>query len=252
MKTAIITGGAGGLGRALSAGLEARGWHVVLLDLDVSGVEDSPSRTAIRLDLTDPAALRETASHIRDRWPGVALVIYNAGLTQIGSFAGTDMAVHRRVMEVNHFSALALAREMQGVIRVNRGSHLAISSVAGFAPLHHRVAYAASKHALEGAFASLRSEERPHGVRVQIAAPSFIATNPDAGFDADGLGRPGAAVDGLDRMTPEAAAQVILRGWEQGRDFIPVGRVAWASWLLHRLSPRLYQRMMERRISGMR
>jgi hypothetical protein len=85
---------------------------------------------------------------------------------------------------------------------------------------------------------------------VQIAAPSFIATNPDAGFDADGLGRPGAAADGMDRMTPEAAAETILRGWEKGRDFIPVGRVARASWLLHRLSPRLYQRMMERRISG--
>jgi hypothetical protein len=52
-------------------------------------------------------------------------------------------------------------------------------------------------------------------------------------------------------MTPEAAAETILRGWEKGRDFIPVGRVARASWLLHRLSPRLYQRMMERRISGM-
>ena len=250
MRTAVITGGAGGLGRALAEGLARRGWHSVILDRDLAGMEETPTRSLIQVDLTDPGALRDAATHIRSRWPGVGLVIYNAGLTQIGSLADTPLEAHRKVMEVNHFSALALAREMQGLLRANRGSHLAISSVAGFAPLHHRVAYAASKHALEGAFASLRSEERPHGVGVQIAAPSFIATNPGADFAGDGVGRPGAAADGVDEMSPDRAAEVILRGWQRRRDFIPVGRVAWLSWLLFRLSPGLYQRVMERRIDG--
>ena len=73
----------------------------------------------------------------------------------------------------------------------------AISSVAGFAPLHNRTAYAASKHAMEGFFNSLRSEEAPYGVAVQIAAPSFIATNlGEPGTDTQGISRPGAAADG--------------------------------------------------------
>ena len=51
-------------------------------------------------------------------------------------------------------------------------------------------------------------------------------------------------------MTPEAVARVILQGMDRGRPVIPVGRVARLAWWLNRLAPRLYQRLMERNISG--
>ena len=76
-----------------------------------------------------------------------------------------------------------------------------------------------------------------------------MATNPgrlDAG--ADGIGRPGAATDGFDEMSPEQAADIILKGWRRGRSFIPVGRVAMLGWLITRLSPRLYTWLMMRNI----
>ena len=84
-----------------------------------------------------------------------------------------------------------------------------------------------------------------------IAAPSFVATNPgNPQRRVDGIARPGAAGDGVDYMTPDAAAREILRGLARGRDFIPVGRVARMAWALNRLSPRLFQRLMERNIGG--
>ena len=86
-------------------------------------------------------------------------------------------------------------------------------------------------------------------MRVVLAAPSFVATNPGAAYAADGIGRPGAAPDGIDAMTPDQAAAVILRGLEAGRDFIPVGRVAALAWWLNRLAPGLYARQMLRRIA---
>jgi len=98
-------------------------------------------------------------------------------------------------------------------------------------------------------FASLRGEEAPHGGRVVLAAPSFVATNPGATHGTDGIGRPGAARDGIDAMTPDQAAGVILRGLERGRDFIPVGRVAGISWWLSRLAPGIYERQMLKRIA---
>lgn len=250
-KTAVISGGNGGLGRALSAALQARGWRTVLLDLDIAGLDTTDVQLPIACDLTDTDALAKATTHILDSVPSVDLVIYNAGITQIGPFADLDEATLRKLFEINFFAATNMARAFLAPVRAAGGTHLAISSVAGFAPLYHRTAYAASKHALEGFFASLRSEEAPYGVKTLIAAPSFVATNiGNADRQQDGTARPGSAQDGMDYMTPEEAAKVILRGVTRDRAFIPVGRVARLSHLIHRFSPALYQSMMERNIRG--
>lgn len=251
MKSAVISGGAGGLGRALAKGLQDRGWRTFLLDLDISGLQDSALQVPIACDLTDPAQLDAAMQSIIAASPEIDLVIYNAGVTQIGAFSDLTEAAHRRVFEINYFSAVALARALLDPVRKARGTHLAISSVAGFAPLYHRTAYAASKHALEGFFKSLRSEEAPFGVRCQIAAPSFVATNvgrPDR--QPDGLARPGSAQDGVDLMAPEEAAVEILRGLDRAAPMIPVGRVARLAWWINGVSPRLFQRLMDRNIRG--
>lgn len=251
MKTAVISGGAGGLGRALSAALRSTGWRVVLVDRDISGLEASATQVPVACDLTDGTARAAVFDQIIAESPSIDLVIYNAGITQIGAFADLDEAALRKVFEINLFAATAMAAAFLQPLRKSKGTHLAISSVAGFSPLYHRTAYAASKHALEGFFSSLRSEEAAHGVQTLIAAPSFIATNPgQAERQEDGTARPGSAGDGIDAMTPEEAATVILRGVARRQPFIPVGRVARVSHMLHRLSPRLFQHVMQKNIRG--
>lgn len=251
MRTAVISGGNGGLGRALAEQLEAAGWHCVLMDVNTAGLETTERRTPVAVDLTDAAALAQAVAQIIAARPSIDLVIYNAGVSLIGPFAAQDAASHRRVFEINYFAAVAMARAFLQAIRQSRGTHLAISSVAGFAPLHNRTAYAASKHAMQGFFASLRSEELPYEVRCLIAAPSFVATNiGNATPAADGTVRPGSAADGIDYMNPQDAAAVILRGLEKERAFIPVGRVArMAAWVM-RASPALYERAMWRKTGG--
>lgn len=249
MKTAVISGGAGGLGRALVLALQARGWCTVLLDLNIEGLQASEAQIPIACDLTDAAQLSAAMDRITQRRPSIDLVIYNAGVTQIGAFSETPDNTHRKVFEINYFAAVALARACLEQIRISKGTHLAISSVAGFSPLYHRTAYAASKHAMEGFFGSLRSEEAPFGVRCLIAAPSFVATN--IGNDQrqpDGIARPGSANDGIDYMNAAEAAEVILRGFDRGQTMIPVGRVARLAWWINRVSPRLFQRLMEKNI----
>ena len=251
MKTAVVTGGNGGLGRALAAGLQEAGWHTVLMDIDTTGLEATASQTPIAIDLTNPDQVADAVRQVVRSRRSIDMVIYNAGITQIGPFSDTPGDTHRKVFEINYFAAVDMARAFLEPIRASGGVHVAISSVAGFSPLYHRTAYAASKHALEGFFSSLRSEEAPHGVMTIIAAPSFVATN--IGNDqrqGDGIARPGSASDGVDYMTPEAAARILLRGISKRQDFIPVGRVARLSWWISRLSPRLFQRLMERKIRG--
>ncbi|KFE36460.1 SDR family NAD(P)-dependent oxidoreductase [Thioclava atlantica] len=249
-RVAVISGGAGGLGQALSTELRSEGWHLILLDRDITALSAKPDQEAIACDLTDRVQLASACADILARHPRIDLVIYNAGVTQIGPFSDLTEAAHRKVFEINYFAATAMARHFLQPLRQSHGTHLAISSVAGFSPLYHRTAYAASKHALEGFFKSLRSEEAPHGVRVQIAAPSFVATNIGrTQRQADGIARPGAAADGVDYLTPEAAARIIVTGLKRGHPMIPVGRVARLAWWINRASPRLFQRLMERNIA---
>ena len=251
-KTAVITGGAGGLGQALDKRLRAQGWATVLVDLpgpETDRLERLRDRKVFACDLTDAQAMDTVCGQIRNQSPSIDLVIYNAGITCIGPFSVLSDDAHRKVFEINYFAAVNMARALQADIRAAKGAHLAISSVAGFTPLRHRTAYAASKHALEGFFKSLRSEEKGHGVRCVIAAPSFVATNlgnPDT--RPDGTARPGSAPDGVDYMSPEQAADVILAGLARGRNFIPVGRIARLSWLIYRFSPSIFETLMERRI----
>lgn len=251
MKTAVITGGGGGLGRALARGLQARGWFTALLDLPqgFGDLVDTPAQSLHPCDVTEPAQVAATVVALRRARPTLDLAVYNAGVTLIAPFAQMDPAAHRRAFEINYWGAVHLAAALLPDLRAARGTHLAITSVAGFAPLKHRTAYAASKHAMTGFFTSLRGEEAPFGVRVAIAAPSFVATNPGAAYGADGLGRPGAASDGVDAMTPDDAADTLLRGLDRGRDFIPVGRVAGLAWWVNRLAPGLYERQMLKRIA---
>lgn len=253
MKTAVITGGAGGLGRALTLLLVERGWRVAVLDLP--GPElDACATDAVRpyaCDVTDPEAVAAACARMRQEHGSIDLVIYNAGITQIGLFSETPLAAHRRVIDINYFGAVHVCAALLGDIRASHGVHLAISSVAGFAPLHRRTTYSASKHALEGFFRTLREEEREHGVAVLIAAPSFVATNIGRPESRDGgIARPGSAADGVDYMEPAEAARIILDGVEKRRAFIPVGRVARLAWLINRLSPGLYARLMMRNIRG--
>ena len=149
----MITGGAGGLGRALCHKLLSDGWYVEIMDLPgeaLDRLDDQANVTIHACDLTDNDDLGATAAAIIAARPSIDLVIYSAGITQIGRFDETDAASHRKVFEVNYFSAVACAKLFLLPLRNSKGIHLAISSVAGFSPLFKRTAYAASKHALEG------------------------------------------------------------------------------------------------------
>ena len=254
-KTAIISGGAGGLGIALAELLVNRGWHLVLIDLPGTGLEaarekfsDAPV-SLYGCDLTDETAVEKLCREIIKERDPIDLVIYNAGITQIAELGTESVAAHRKVFEVNYYGSLYLLLNMISSIRQSKGLHLAISSVAGFSPLYHRAAYSASKHALEGLFKSLRAEELEHGVKVSIASPSFVATNignPD--HQAGGIARPGSAQDGVDYMSPEDAAAEILAGIEKHKSYIPIGRIARLAWRVNRYFPELYFKLMMRQM----
>jgi len=258
-KVVVITGAAGGLGRALARAFAASGARIAALDRDAAGAETlagelrGEGRQAIGLacDVTDAAACERAMAAIKATWGRIDVLINNAGITHRSAYRRTDAAVIRRVMEVNFFGSVQCTRAALGALVEARGLIIVISSVAGFAPLIARTGYAAAKHALHGFFESLRSELEDEGVGVLLVCPSFI----DTGIDRSALGGDGRPARHAQhivgaRARAEDVAAAILRAARKGQHLLLPGRMAKLSWWVSRLAPAYYARVMARRLRG--
>ena len=254
-KVALITGAAGGLGRALCARYAAEGARLALLDLDADGLgslaaeltASGAEALALPGDITDEAYCSDAVARAAAHFGGVDLLINNAGLTARSAFGDTDPGVFRKVMEVNYFGALHCTRAALPWLLQRRGQVIAISSVAGVAPLYGRTAYAASKHAMVGLFSTLRAEMLEHGVSVTVACPGFI----DTGFSANALdgdgsvtAHPQSKVGGT--ASAEQVAEQIYRAARRDQALLVLSAAGQVSRLLGALAPGLYQRLMAR------
>ncbi len=255
-KVIALTGAAGGIGAALAEALDEAGARLALLDRDLEGLRRLESlrrwRTPpllLACDVSDEAACAAQVEALRGHWGGIDVLINNAGISQRSLFEDTEAAVLRRVMEVNFFGAVHCTRAALPDLLERRGRVVAISSVAGFAPLVGRAGYCASKHALEGFMGALRSEVANRGVKVLVVCPAFT----DTGLKERALGGDGRAKgEGAERATsgrllqPEEVAAGVLRALRGDRDRLLLPAVSRLSFYLSRLLPGLYQRLMLR------
>lgn len=254
-----MTGAGGGLGRAIALRFAAAGARIVTLDKDAAGIESLRATIeqrggqclALSCDVTDAEACARAIAAGIERFGTLDVLVNNAGMSQRSGFAVTDLAVIRRVMEVNFFGAVHCTAAALPHLLAARGLIVAVSSVAGYTPLIARTGYAASKHALHGFFESLRTELAPQDVGVMMVCPSFIATRIDRNaIGGDGLPVRHAQVTTGDRLSPESVADRIFAGAVQNRRLLLIGRTARAAWWVSRLAPSLYEKLMARRLSG--
>ena len=256
-RTVLISGAAGGIGRALAARFGAAGARLALLDLDGPGAaelaaglerEGVPS-LGLGCDLTDFAQCRRAVASALERFGGLDCLVNNAGISHRSLFADTELGVIERVVRVNLMGSINLTKAALEPLLQSRGLIVAVSTVAGFAPLLGRCGYAASKHGLHGFFDTLRAELGPAGVGVLIACPGFTAT-PLEKSALGGDGRParqGKVTVGR-VSTPEEVAGEILRAAERSRRMVVLTGTGKLSWLVSRLCPSLYERMMIKRL----
>ena len=258
-KVAVVTGAGSGIGRATAELFVAEGAAVIASDWNAGTLEEAVG--AIRaaggriIGVQGNVALRSDAEAMIDRAAGefgrLDVLVNNAGISHRSSFAATETAVLRRVVEVNLFGAINLTRPALPALQQARGLIVAISSVAGYTPLIARTGYAASKHALHGFFESLRTELAPDGIDVMMVCPSFIAT----GIEKNALGPGGGAATHAQvvvgrRLQPDDVADRVFRGAERSSRLLLIGRTARAAWWVSRLAPSLYERIMARKLQG--
>jgi NAD(P)-dependent dehydrogenase (short-subunit alcohol dehydrogenase family) len=205
-RSVVVTGGAGGIGRAVMARFAAGGDRVLGLDR-----RNGPG--IIACDVADEAAVRQAVTEVRERQGPVEVLIYAAGITGAGGIEEEDPATWRRILDVNLTGAYLCVREVVGDMRrAGSGAIVLVSSVNGRfgGSALSGPAYAASKGALLTLARFLAREHARDGIRVNAVAPGphdtrmwsaldserrerILAMQPGAGGPAGG--RPGDPAD---------------------------------------------------------
>lgn len=282
-KVIIITGGAGGLGRELTSQLLNLGAKVAVLDRETlpesefahhfsctsshepskeSSKESFNARTSgfsqtqqnnlsnllsIKVDITHKGELNLAFNQVINHFSRVDILINNAGITHLSRFQNTSAELFDTIMAVNFTASVNLTRLCLPLIKQTQGQIIAISSVAGFAPLYGRTAYSASKHAMEGFFTSLASEVKDDNVHVAIISPSFVKSRPELTAHANqGVSSPGAmkkATNG-EQLSPQFAASAIIKTIQNKHHSLRLGNVAKIAYWLHSLFPKWYLKLM--------
>ena len=158
------------------------------------------------------------------------------------------MAAVDRVLDVNLRGAILVTQAALPGLVQRAGRIAVLSSVSGFAPLVHRTAYAASKHGLHGYFESLRAELAGSGVSVTMVAPSFVATGIEERAAYRAEGRAGRWSTTGEVGSPADVGAAVVTGMTRRSRLVLPSRTARSSYLLSRLAPRVYERVMRRRV----
>jgi NAD(P)-dependent dehydrogenase (short-subunit alcohol dehydrogenase family) len=180
-STALVTGGARGLGREIAVALRAAGHHVVIAGRD----KDALGRTAhhidptgatvlpVRCDIRDADSVTDLAAAAVDHFGRIDVLVANSGIAgPTAPLWETEPEQWRDVIETNVMGTFLCCRAvLPTMIGQRTGSLVLIGSMTGKRPLHGRTGYAASKTALIGLTRTLAAEAGPYGVRVNLISP---------------------------------------------------------------------------------
>ncbi len=182
---AIVTGGASGIGRALSEALGRRGASVVLADRQTelaqevaAGIQEKGGKaSAVELDVTDFPAVDRLVRATAQAQGRLDYMFNNAGIAIGGEVRVCQIADWESVLNVNLHGVVNGVQAAYPVMLDQGYGHIVnTASMAGLLPMPTAVSYAASKHAVVGLSKSLRVEAASYGVRVSVLCPGFIRT----------------------------------------------------------------------------
>ncbi|MGW6275176.1 SDR family NAD(P)-dependent oxidoreductase [Streptomyces sp. NPDC055060] len=173
--TALVTGGASGIGRATAELLAARGARVAVLDLDPGGVEKP--LTGYRADVSDDASVREAVAAAVAGLGGLDVLVNNAGIGAQGTVEDNDDAQWHRVLDVNVLGIVRTTRAALPHLRLStRAAIVNTCSIAATAGLPQRALYSASKGAVLSLTLAMAADHVREGIRVNCVNPGTVDT----------------------------------------------------------------------------
>lgn len=173
MKSVLVTGASGGMGRAICRQLISQGWQVFALDvkpLELPGVQ------SFVCDLRGESGVAEALDWLQPQTAQLDAIVHAAGLYDLDSLVEMDEKRFLRIFEVNVFAACRVNRLFTPMMTSGGRVVFITSELAPLHPLPFTGIYAVTKKALEAIAASLRTELALRGITVSIVRPGAVTT----------------------------------------------------------------------------
>jgi NAD(P)-dependent dehydrogenase (short-subunit alcohol dehydrogenase family) len=266
-RTAVITGAASGIGRAIAISLARRGCNLALADLNDAGISETArlaqaaeaaSAGAVRitqhhLDVMDRGAVAALPEAVLAAHPGVDILVNNAGVAVGGMFEGVSEDDFQWLFDINFWGVVRMTRAFLPVLRKSDDARLVnLSSVYGLISPPGQTAYSASKFAVRGFSNSLLNELAGSNVGVTVVHPGGVETSiadsarvPKDMPPEEAARRKAIAKKAL-RMPPQEAGEIIVKGIERRSPRVLVGNDAKLLAFLERLAPNSYWKIFSR------
>lgn len=257
MQTVWITGASSGIGEACALRYAGLGARLILTSSSRDRLEPVAEKClalgaaearVLPCDLGDPVAVAGLADAAWTAFGRIDIVFLNAGISQRTTVEDTSMDMIRKIMEIDYFAPVTIAKGILPRMLEAGGGHIAVTtSIAGRFGFPLRSGYSSAKFALYGFFETLQAEYASKGIQVTIVCPGRVKTNIsyyalDKGGKRHGQLDPGQA-GGLDA---DKAARKIVRAIARGRREVLVGRYELAMVYVKRFFPGLCARLARR------
>ena len=198
MRTALITGAAGGMGQAVSERLIKEGYLVY--GLDIRDPETSDGMTFIRTDLTDERSVEKAFDAVLEKGEKISLIVLCQGMYDLDSLIEIDEESFKMIFDVNLFAAFRTVRAFLPLM--DEGARVVIisSELAAMDPMPFTGLYAVTKTALEKYAFSLRMEMQLLGRHVSVVRPGAV----DTGFIGESVRRLDRFMESTKLFSPNA------------------------------------------------
>jgi NAD(P)-dependent dehydrogenase (short-subunit alcohol dehydrogenase family) len=198
--TAIVTGGASGIGLATAKLLHSRGADVAVFDLKPDGLPDGIM--GIEADVTDDARVKLAVDTVVERFGRLDVVVNNAGIPAIGDAAANSDAEWLGVLDVNVVGMVRVARHALPHLRRSPSAAIVNTcSIVAWAGLQQRVLYSASKGAVYALTLAMAADHVREGIRVNCVAPG-AADSPWVDRQLSRTADPAAAREAMNATLP--------------------------------------------------
>lgn len=253
-KTVWITGASSGIGKALALASAKKGATLILSARSEEKLEAVKKQCEnlgavcfiICLDLGKPEELPVAVLRAKAMVSKVDVLVNNGGISQRSFARDTDLSIDRKIMEINFFGNVALSKAVLPWMTENGGGQIVvISSISGKFGFFMRSAYAASKHALQGFYESLRLEEAENNIKVNMVFPGIIDTPiSKSALTADGKQHNKLDPKQANGMPVDQCAEIIIRGWQKNKPEILVGGKELKAVWIKRLFPKAFFKLI--------
>ncbi|WUL84824.1 SDR family oxidoreductase [Streptomyces sp. NBC_00342] len=252
----LVTGAAGGIGRATAFAFAEAGARVVAVDRDADGAArtaelarliGAPAAWAETVDVSDEAAMEKLAEKVATEYGIVDVLVNNAGIGLSGSFLDTTVEDWKQVLDVNLWGVIHGCRLFgKQMAERGQGGHIVnTASAAAYQPSRALPAYSTSKAAVLMLSECLRAELAEKSIGVSAVCPGIVNTNITAtthfaGADAaeeQRLRKRTSKLYGARNYPPEKVAEAVLRAVVRNQAVVPVTPESHAARFLSRLSP---------------